>query len=319
MKILVLSSEKRVPDYSYVYEYLGKYVDLEVMILSEAAQRNLDRLFKRINFSVFDRILIDLRFEYIYRQVKTLRHLPNVVIYEQDACQNFLKKSRWYGRFSSFYESLPNARIIVTGFEVAERLRKEQLTVDFIVKGYDPTVVFFEDMERDIDLGFIGRTASNIYQERKALLEKLESEDGLRLLRTEEGEPYRKMLNRIRYFVSADIGFGEYMAKNFEAMACGCVLLAWRQGLDEAAIGLEHGVHLLLYSSIEELRGHISMLQQNPVLASQVAENGKLFAEQNLTHRHLAEKLFAVLQKPLIENQSTVSTWQKLMGYFYGE
>ncbi len=34
------------------------------------------------------------------------------------------------------------------------------------------------------------------------------------------GEEYCATLNRIRFFVSADVGMGEYMIKSFEAMAC---------------------------------------------------------------------------------------------------
>lgn len=317
MKILALSSEDRVPDYSCVYKQLGGFLELEVKILSKVEQQNLDRLFKTLDLSVFDRILIDLRFKYIYRQVSVLNRYSNIVIYAQDACQNYIENSRWYGQFSAFHKAVPNARLIVTGFEVAERLRAESLNVDFIVKGYDPDLVFYEETVRDIELGFIGRTASKAYKDRKELLEKLELEDGLKVIRTEQGVPYRKMLNRIRYFVSADIGLGEYMAKNFEAMACGCVLLAWRQGKDEAAIGLEDGVHLLLYSSIKELREHIRKLRDNPIWASQIAENGRRFAEQNLTHRHLAEKLYVALQKPLIEVSPKTSARKRLRLWFF--
>ncbi|MCY1539283.1 Glycosyl transferases group 1 [compost metagenome] len=118
------------------------------------------------------------------------------------------------------------------------------------------------------------------------------------------------MLNRIRYFVSADVGLGEYMAKNFEAMACGCVLLAWRQGSEEPAIGLEDGHHLLLYSSIDELRRHLQKLRHDPDLAQDIADNGRMFVEQHLAHPHLAGRLLDELRKPPLPVPT--STWRTL-------
>ncbi|MDT4838290.1 Glycosyl transferases group 1 [compost metagenome] len=298
MKVLALSSAGREPDFSRVYEHLGGQIDLDLKILDKEAQRDLRGTLRQVDLAAYDRVLVDLHFKNIRRQTRFLRRISGLLIYEEDACQNYLETSRWRGCFSRFYRALPNARIVVTGASVAERLTREGFNVHFIPKGYDPQVIFSEHLERDIELGFIGRTASAAYQERKRLLDRLAAEDSLQLLRTPPGEPYRQTLNRIRYFVSADVGLNEYMAKNFEAMACGCVLLAWRQGSEEAAIGLEDGVHLLLYSSVEELRGHLARLRQDPELARTIAENGRHFTERHLSHLRLAERLMKVLEEP---------------------
>ncbi|MDH4611897.1 glycosyltransferase family 1 protein [Pseudomonas sp. BN102] len=309
MKVLALSSVGREPDFSCVYEQLGGQVDLDLRVLDKDAQRNLRRSLSSVDLSRYDRILVDLHFKNIHGQTRFLSGLGGLLIYEEDACQNYLENSRWRGRFSRFYRALPNARIVVTGASVAERLKGEGLNVQFIPKGFDPRVIFREEVERDIELGFIGRTASAAYQERKRLLDLLAAEDSLQLLRTAPGEPYRKMLNRIRYFVSADVGLGEYMAKNFEAMACGCVLLAWRQGLEEEAIGLEDGVHLLLYSDVDELRRHLARLRDDSNLAQAIADGGRRFVEQHLSHPQLAERLIKVLEEPWL-SPAPVSVWQ---------
>jgi glycosyltransferase involved in cell wall biosynthesis len=298
MKVLALSSAKRSPCFSTVFEHLRKTVDLDLKILDKSAQRHLGYFFSSIDCSHYDRILVDLNFKYIHRHTNLLSSLQGLLIYEEDACQNYLKSSRWRGAFSRFYRKLPNARIVVTGFAVAKRLEQEGFNVHFIPKGYDQKTIFIEKVERDIEFGFIGRTGSVVYRERQKLLEQLASEESLQILRTEPGAPYRKMLNRIRYFVSADIGLGEYMAKNFEAMACGCVLLAYRQGCEEAAIGIEDGVHLLLYSDIRELRVHFAKLRNNPALAQGIADAGRKFVEQSLSHSQLATQLAKLLEMP---------------------
>lgn len=315
MKVLALSSAGREPDLSCVHERLGQLVDLDLRILGKDEQRDLRRYLRGLDLGRYDRVLLDLHFKNIRRQTAFLRQIPGLLIYEEDACQNYLAASRWRGHFSRFYRALPNARIVVTGASVAERLRGEGFNVHFLAKGYDPRTIYCEGRARDIELGFVGRTASAAYGGRKELLERLAAQEPLQLLRTAPGQPYREMLNRIRYFVSADVGLGEYMAKNFEAMACGCVLLAWRQGSEEAAIGLQDGVHLLLYADLDELRGHLADLRGDPARAEAIAEQGCRFVEAHMSHVHLAEHLFDLLQQAWPE-VGKVSAWQTLRARF---
>lgn len=291
LKVLVLTSSGRVPDLTAFYRELARYVDLDVRTLDKDCQRNLRGFLRNVRLSDYDRVLLDLNFKHIYKQTSFLKRLEGLLIYEEDACQNYLPHSRWHGKFSKFYRLLPNARVIVTGASVARRLRDEGFDATFIPKGYDPELLFDEGGERDIELGFIGRTASKTYSTRKFFLENLAACEPLQMLRTEPGTPYRQTLNRIRFFVSADIGFGEYMAKNFEAMACGCVLLAWRQGEEELAIGLEEGRHLLLYSSLEELRAHLANLRKNPELADLLSSEGKVLVRNLAAYPTMAKKM----------------------------
>ena len=296
LKVLVLTAEGREPDFSRVYAALSQHVQLTVHTLSKTAQKNLRAVLRRLHVENYDRLLLDLRFKYVHTQVALLRTVTGLVIYEEDACQNYLANSRWQGEFSKFYRALPSARIVVTGASVARRLQQEGIDAHFLPKGYDETLLYDEHITRDVEIGFIGRLSSQAYAQRKELLETLAHEDGLQLLRTQPGSAYRQGLNRIRFFVSADIGLEEYMAKNFEAMACGCVLLAWQQGEEEQAIGLESGRHLLLYHSIEELRAQLQWLRDHPQEADLIARTGEEFAAKYLTHTHLAVGLASVLR-----------------------
>lgn len=298
MRVLVLTAEARVPDLSAVYQSLPRYLDIDLHVLGKAQQRQLRRYLAGLDLQSYQRILLDLPFKHMVAQATLLARLPGLLIYEEDACQNYLATSKWQGAFSRFYRQLPAARLVVTGASVAQRLRSEGFDALFMAKGYNPHLLFNEQQVRDIELGFIGRTASRDYAGRKALLDSLAALEPLQLLRTEPGAEYRHMLNRIRYFVSADVGLGEYMAKNFEAMACGCVLLAWRQGSEEEAIGLQHDEHLLLYSSLDELREHLARLRREPQLAERLARAGQAFVASQLSHEQLAERLAAVLQEP---------------------
>ena len=315
MRVLVLTAEARVPDLSAVYQSLPRYLDIDLHVLGKAQQRQLRRYLAGLDLQSYQRILLDLPFKHMVAQATLLARLPGLLIYEEDACQNYLATSKWQGAFSRFYRQLPAARLVVTGASVAQRLRSEGFDALFMAKGYNPHLLFNEQQVRDIELGFIGRTASRDYAGRKALLDSLAALEPLQLLRTEPGAEYRHMLNRIRYFVSADVGLGEYMAKNFEAMACGCVLLAWRQGSEEEAIGLQHDEHLLLYSSLDELREHLARLRREPQLAERLARAGQAFVASQLSHEQLAVRLAAVLQEPW-PRLPVVSRWQRFCSLF---
>jgi len=313
--VLVLTAEARVPDLSAVYQSLPRYLDIDLHVLGKAQQRQLRRYLAGLDLQSYQRILLDLPFKHMVAQATLLARLPGLLIYEEDACQNYLATSKWQGAFSRFYRQLPAARLVVTGASVAQRLRSEGFDALFMAKGYNPHLLFNEQQVRDIELGFIGRTASRDYAGRKALLDSLAALEPLQLLRTEPGAEYRHMPNRFRYFVSADVGLGEYMAKNFEAMACGCVLLAWRQGSEEEAIGLQHDEHLLLYSSLDELREHLARLRREPQLAERLARAGQAFVASQLSHEQLAERLAAVLQEPW-PSLPVASRWQRFCSLF---
>lgn len=319
MRVLVLTARQRLPDLSSLYRSLGQWLELEVRRLDKEQQRRLPGELASIDFSAYARVLLDLPFRHVRQHWRFLRQLPGLLIYEEDACQNYLPSSRWRGAFSQFYGRLPDARVVVTGARISEQLRGEGFDVHWMAKGYDPEQVYFEPNPRDIELGFIGRIASKVYAGRHELLLALSRREPLQILRTEPGAPYREMLNRIRYFVSADVGLGEYMAKNFEAMACGCVLLAWRQGGEEERLGLQHGRHLLLYSSLDELCTHLALLRGDPARAREIAEQGRLWAESQQSYVHLAERLAHLLMEPLpLRREPTSLSWPQRLRYWLG-
>lgn len=299
MRVLALTAQTRLPDLTTFYQHLGTQVSLDVRRLDKAQQLRVGKTLAALDSDAYDRVLIDLPFRHIRNQHRAFAALPAVLFYEEDACQNYLPDSRHFGAFSRFYQRLPHARVVVTGATAARRLREEGTDACFLAKGYDPRKIFAEPLERDIELGFVGRINSVEYSGRRHLLERLAACEPLQILRTEPGAPYRQMLNRIQMFVSADIGLAEYMAKNFEAMACGCLLLAWREEQEEAALGLRDGEHLLLYSSVDELREHIGQLRADPRRLARIAAAGQAWVLERNSYVTMAERVGELLKKPL--------------------
>ena len=314
MKILVLIAAKRLPNNDVFYSALGEQCELDVRKLDSHEQKNLRNFFKNLDVENYDKIVFDLHFKRICKQSRFIRTLPNLVIYELDACQNYISNSKWQGRFLKFYQSLESFRLVCTGVQLTKKFKDEGLDACFLQKGYDQTYIKSTDSLRDIELGFIGRTKSATYAEREQLLSTLKNSMGLALLRTEAGAEYVDTLNRVRFFVSADIGLTEYMAKNFEAMACGCVVFAYRQGVEEEAQGLVDMENIVLYSDIDELKEKIEHLRRTPLLADTIAESGLRRVQKNHTFEALAKRFYQLIE-PEIAPIPVKPVWQRWLSF----
>jgi len=272
----------------------------DIRWLSSDEQANLKRYFREhVDLSRYDRVLFFLRFKKEMRQWRFIRTLPNVVILEHDAYQNYIP-CKYTGKFSAHYRRLPWVRVISSGYMVSERLRQEGFDTVFVPKGYDQALLRDLGRERDIELAFVGSTKSGAYSERKALLDELAKVEDLVVTRTNSGEDYCNTLNRIRFFVSADVGMGEYMIKNFEAMACGCVLLAWDQGeAENKALGFIDMENLVLYRNVDELRSKLAMLRSDLDLAARIASAGRALAEREYSFSRIGQRIVQALDRPL--------------------
>lgn len=299
MRVLVLTSAERALDNRSLWSALQAHLEVEVHFLDKIQQRHLRSYFAALDLGSYGRVILDLMFKHIRSQSRFLCTLSGLTLYEEDAYLDFMPGSRWRGAFVSFYQRLPGVRVISTGFAVTQHLRAAGVDAHFVPKGFDPARMLVQGCERDIALGFIGRLGSAAYTARRALLEALAAVEPLQIMRTHSPEEYVQTLNRIWIFVSADVGLSEYMAKNFEAMACGCLLLAKRQGHgEEEALGLQDGVHLLLYDDLDSLRSRLAWARESAKLADAIAQRGREHVLAHNAYEKLADKVAAVVSAP---------------------
>jgi glycosyltransferase involved in cell wall biosynthesis len=317
MRVLVLSTAPREPDNHLLWEGLRNLADVEVYYFTKEQQKRMGRLLSQFDFSRYDRVVCDLLFRYLVGEVRRLARVQGLVIYEEDACQEFILGSKWRGRFSDFYRRLPSARVIFTGHQVCEKFKLMGVDAHFLPKGYDSSKLYDTGRSRDIELGFVGRLGSDAYRERKKFLERAVTEHGLQILRTDPGDAYREALNRIRIFVSADIGLGEYMAKNFEAMACGCVLIAYQQGAgEEEALGLEDGRQVLLYRDYAEFSRLLKSVVCEPERLSELARAASTYARQRFDYVEQSRDVMTILIPALTRSAQNSSIFQRLSRLF---
>lgn len=317
MKVLFLVQKEQRVILDRLYEAVGKHCEMDLRWLSSAEQSNLRKYFKEcVDVDRYDRIMLFLRFKKELKQISFISTIPNLVVLEHDAYQNYIN-CKYKGKFSFFYSKLPWVRVISSGARVVKRLQKEGYDAVFVSKGYDQALMSNLDIERDIELGFVGSLKSATYSLRKEFLEQLASEENLLITRTKSGEEYVRTLNRIRFFVSADIGMEEYMIKNFEAMACGCVLFAYNQGEEEnAALGFKDMHNVVLYKSITDFISKLDLLRSNNDLVMKISRNGQELVERQYTFLRLGQDIVTELYKPLREHPvpSVIQQWRNRLG-----
>jgi glycosyltransferase involved in cell wall biosynthesis len=314
MKVLFLVQKEQRAILDRLYEGIGAHCECDLRWLSSDEQRNLRGYFRReVDVTRYDRIIFFLRFKQEIRQAAFIRTVPNLVILEHDAYQNYIP-CKYTGKFSAHYRKMPWVRVISSGFMVSERLRAEGFDAVFVPKGYDQTLCRDLGRERDIELAFVGSTNSVAYSGRKALLDELGQVENLVVTRTKSGEEYCETLNRIRFFASADVGMGEYMIKNFEAMACGCVLLAFDQGeAENKALGLQDMHNVVFYSSIPQLQAKLAVLRADPELVARIAVNGRDLAVSHFSFSAIGQRVVQQIE-PALRAQAPLNWLERLRG-----
>lgn len=317
MKVLFLVQKEQRVILDRLYDSIARHAgDCDTRWLSSDEQANLKRYFREhVDISRYDRIVFFLRFKKEMRQWRFIRTLPNLVILEHDAYQNYIP-NKYRGKYARHYHRMPWVRVLCSGAHVTQRLRHEGIDAIFIPKGYDQALIQAQQRERNIELGFVGSLKSGVYAQRKQFLEQLAALENMEVVRTNSGQEYVDKLNSIRFFASADIGMGEYMIKNFEAMAAGCVLLAWQQGNgEEEALGLRDMENIVLYTSLEECCQKIAQLRANPALAQRIADAGQKLVERQYSFEALGQKIVWAMAEPLRQPQDYPRTLlQRLFG-----
>ena len=318
MKILVLRRADVKRDFKLL-EHVPPGVTLDKKHLSRDEQKSLRNYLDAIDISSYDFIFFDLKWSLIYKQLSFIKTLPNLVIYEWDAVQNFMPESRYYKSFQKFYRKLPYQRIISTGFGVSSRLSTLGINSHTIPKYFDETNISNNRTDRDIDYAFVGSIDSKIYRQRSELLSSMAEKIKLTITSTTSSEDYNKLLNKIRFFISADIGIDEYMMKNFEALAAGCILVCYTIPSEVDALGFKDMENVILYTSVDEAIDKIALVENDTALLNKIATQGQQLAESRFTLEKHDESIFNYLsnikKKPI--PVSSYSFREKMSAFYY--
>lgn len=299
MKLLIVSRQERARSFDTLFAGLAPaFSQVDVHKLSKVQVHNIRPYLKQTDFSTWDRVLFDIPLRRMGKAASALRSIQGLVFYEEDTCQELVAESKFRNQFATGFKQLSNARIIVTSYYMRDYFITRGIDAWCVPKAYDDLMLHDLGAPRDIGLGFIGRTKSQVYNERRRLLERMAQHCGLQTLRTQTPDEYLHLLNRIAVFLSADIGFNEYMAKNFEAMACGCLLMAKRQPSEDALLGLVDMHNVVHYDSLDEALAKYQQLQAEPDTLKRIAANGLALVRERHRLSQRAPDFAQILQLP---------------------
>jgi spore maturation protein CgeB len=314
MKVLVIFKSHTPIPLDPMWDSLAKHCSVTRIPFGKSELGNFSAALGRVDFRGYDRVLVDQNIRLIGSSYPSLKQVPNLVFLEHDACQHHLPESRWCGKYDVVFRDISQVRVLVPNRTTEAAFRKAGLDSAYLPKCYNAARVVCEGLPRDIEFGYIGRTKNRIYRQRRKLLHALQHTVGLQMFKTEDGDyaGYNRLLNRIRFFISADLGFNEYMFKNFEAMAAGCVLVAKRQPqIEQEALGFVDMENVTLYDDLNELLEKIGRLRRDPQFANAIADSGRRLVESRHSMSHRGEELYRLLL-PEIRPAAPPSAWEKL-------
>lgn len=292
MKVLVVSTDGKLVVTEPLWKYARDYFAFDHR--SVIRERGLYQFVQETDFSGYDRVIVDSNLRRIGKKTgcRYLKKIPNLVFFDHDMYLTNTPSSEWYKKFPAVLRDIGNIRVVVSGIDLRDQFRREGIDAEYLPKGYEESRVFDLGRERKIPAAFVGRTKNKAYKERRKFLEKIQGTLGVPTLRADPGEPYNALLNDIRIFVSVDIGYGEYMIKNFEAMAAGCLLLTWSQSEQEnKALGFVDMENVVLYRSYEEFAERLAYLNAHPEVIQSIAAAGKQLATSRHKWRNRAEEM----------------------------
>jgi hypothetical protein len=298
MKYLVIRQQHKRT--KAIWDTLARELPLRLEVVDADDRARFRTLMQELAQHDYDRVVFDCNIRSIGRDYRLLQGIRNLVIFDNDLYHHFHDKSAYFGLFVSLLKTLPPHRVISTGLFTVENFRQRGLNISYLPKSYDPDYVHFLNTPRDIEFAFVGRIKHKIYTQRRTFLEELRRELDLKIIKTSEDSCYNETLNRIRFFLSADLGLNEFMAKNFEAMAAGCILCAVPTSTEEAAIlGFEDMKNIVFYSSLNELKTKLDHLRSNPALENRIADAGRKLVEARHSDYHRAAEIRAILSEPM--------------------
>jgi len=314
MNLLVISTDNKLEVTAPLWRHAKNFFEFDHQCV--AREEGLFDFIAGADFSRYDRVVVDGNLRRMGRSSLALKSIPNLVVFDHDVCQNNVPSSNWYHRYPSILRALGKVRVIVSGVELSQQLKEEGIDACFLPKAYDDAVISDLGLERKIEAAFVGRTKHKAYRQRKQFLMQAEKKLGVPTLRAERGAPYNALLNNIGIFVSVDIGYNEYMIKNYEAMAAGCAVLAWRQPQQENdALGFRDMENIVFYRSFEEFEDRLSFLKANPQIAKRIAQAGKELVEKRHTWRNRAQEILPLIEPDIQQSKpmNLLDQWRVLL------
>lgn len=295
MKLLLLIDADDASVLEEFYSGLHKKIgSVDLRRLNKDEQNRLKLYFDSVELGRYDRIVLQLDFDALSKQLKFLQTLPNLVFIDNVAHQDVGGDSR-KERHLTFYKRIPWARVVVTSYTILERFQAGGLDVCCAPKGFDSVRSKNQNFRKKMDFELLDDANSR----RRHFLElvketyptaalinyslELSFEDLIKYTPEYKHTNLLEMdLDELYLTVCPDIGIAEYRGRVFEAMSCGQVVMCYDQGeAENRYLGLADEDNVVLFRSFPEFQEKVTRLLTKPSLARKIAFTGQALAKAN--------------------------------------
>ena len=129
LKVLIVSRQERSRSFATLFDGIAQHFDTTVIKLSKLQIRNFANTVNGLGCADYERVIFDVPLRRIGRHYKVLRKITGLILYEEDAWQEFSKHSKYYNKFTRIYQSIGACRLIMTGYNIGERIKSTGLDV----------------------------------------------------------------------------------------------------------------------------------------------------------------------------------------------
>ena len=181
--------------------------------------------------------------------------------------------------------------VFVSSNEGVERLKSLGFpNLFWLPHGFDSTLNYDQNLERVYDVGFVGATHLKTHEKRRVLLKAL-----LARYRVNDytkpvfGKEMYRVYNQCKIVVNLS-NLGGFSMRNFEAMACGALLLTDTEwgGMDDL---FQDGRHLVKFSTAADLFTKIDHYLAHPSEREAIARAGHAETIAKHSYRHRAQEM----------------------------
>ena len=301
MKVLWLSLETDRTEFREFVERLGASVQLAEKWLTLKDAKHFSKAIGAEELKAFDRVLVHLPIKLLLKQTPYLRCIPNLLLLQRDLVCIATTEPATLEKYFKALAIMPWVRVLLPYSQVAQQLTQAGIDNQQIPLGISPGEYCDLGLSRSHSAAILADLDDPALKARKQLLLNIKTQNKLQIFEPEKGNALQEQLNNQLIAVTCEQGCSSYRALNFQAMACGCLLLTWDRGSEETnALGFKDMNNVMLYRDERSAQAKLNFLKRHPDQLEAIRDQGKALVETRHSMIAMAASVVENLAQSLI-------------------